>query len=419
MSEVSGAVVAASLVLCAVFVPSAFVAGISGQFFRQFAVTIAVSTIISLFVSLTLSPALAAVLMRGHEHGEPPDAFTRLWNRLLGGFFRQFNRAFAAATTRYVSAVGGLLRRSGLALAAYAALLAATILLFRSVPTGFIPAQDQGYLITVIQLPDGASLERTDAVRAPGLRRSRSTSRASPTRSSSWASRARRARTPRTRPRSSSASRRSRSATRAGRRAPELIARAQREVRRRAGRLRHGDRPAAGARARHGGRLQALRAGPRRRRARRRSSSATEALVAAGNADPALRGLFTTFRASTPQLYADIDRTRAKTMDVPLGNVFEALQIYLGSIYVNDFNYLGRTFQVRAQADTAFRADERSVARFKTRNRAGEMVSLGAVVDLKRIIGPDRVVRYNLYPAAEINGDSRPGVSSGAGARRR
>ena len=141
--------------------------------------------------------------------------------------------------------------------------------------------------------------------------------------------------------------------------------------------------------------------------------SATDALVAAGNSDPALRGLFTTFRASTPQLYADIDRTRAKTMDVPLGNIFEALQIYLGSIYVNDFNYLGRTFQVRAQADTAFRADERAVARFKTRNRAGEMVSLGAVVDLKRIIGPDRVVRYNLYPAAEINGDTRPGVSSG------
>ena len=141
--------------------------------------------------------------------------------------------------------------------------------------------------------------------------------------------------------------------------------------------------------------------------------SATDALVAAGNADPSLRGLFTTFRASTPQLYADIDRTRAKTMDVPLGNVFEALQIYLGSIYVNDFNYFGRTFQVRAQADTAFRADQRAVARFKTRNRAGEMVSLGAIVDLKRIIGPDRVVRYNLYPAAEINGDSRPGVSSG------
>ena len=131
--------------------------------------------------------------------------------------------------------------------------------------------------------------------------------------------------------------------------------------------------------------------------------SATDALVAAGNADPALRGLFTTFRASTPQLYADIDRTRAKTMDVPLGNVFEALQIYLGSIYVNDFNYLGRTFQVRAQADTAFRADERAVARFKTRNRAGEMVSLGAVVDLKRIIGADRRTSATTpHPAAEI-----------------
>ncbi|TMQ71130.1 MAG: hydrophobe/amphiphile efflux-1 family RND transporter, partial [Candidatus Eisenbacteria bacterium] len=411
MSEVGGAVVAASLVLCAVFIPSAFVAGISGQFFRQFAVTIAVSTVLSLFVSLTLSPALAAVLMRGHDHGEPADAFTRLWNRLLGGFFGQFNRAFAAATARYVSAAGGLLRRTGLALAVYAALLAATILLFRSVPTGFIPAQDQGYLITVIQLPDGASLERTDAVVRQAAEIAlgvEGVTYAVEFVGFSGATRANAANaaaifiglTP------------FEERDKSGRRAPKLIA----ELNEKFSAVQEGfvtviaPPPVRGLGTAGGFKLYVQ---DRASQGSAALQSATDALVAAGNADPALRGLFTTFRASTPQLYADIDRTRAKKMDVPLGNVFEALQIYLGSIYVNDFNYLGRTFQVRAQADTEFRADERAVARFKTRNRGGEMVSLGAVVDLKRIIGPDRVVRYNLYPAAEINGDSRPGVSSG------
>jgi multidrug efflux pump len=411
MSEVSRAVVAASLVLCAVFVPSAFVAGISGQFFRQFAVTIAVSTILSLFVSLTFSPALAALLMHGHDHGETPDAFTRLWNRLFGGFFRQFNRAFAAATTRYISAVGGLLRRSGFALAAYAALLAATILLFRTVPTGFIPALDQGYLITVIQLPDGASLERTDAVVqqvakiATGVE---GVTYAVEFVGFSGATRANAANAAAIFVGLTPFEERDAS----GRRAPVLIA----ELKEKFSAIQDGfvtvipPPPVRGLGTSGGFKLYVQ---DRASQGSAALQGATDALVAAGNADPALRGLFTTFRASTPQLYADIDRTRAKTMDVPLGNVFEALQIYLGSIYVNDFNYLGRTFQVRAQADTQFRADERSVARFKTRNRAGEMVSLGAVVDLKRVVGPDRVVRYNLYPAAEINGDSRPGVSSG------
>jgi hydrophobe/amphiphile efflux-1 (HAE1) family protein len=411
MAEVSGAVVAASLVLCAVFIPSAFVAGISGQFFRQFAVTVAVSTVISLFVSLTLSPALAALLMRGHEHGDAPDAFTRLWNRFLGGFFRQFNRAFAAVTARYVAWVGRLLRRSGLALAAYAVLLAATILLFRSVPTGFIPAQDQGYLITVIQLPDGASLERTDAVVrqiskiALGVE---GVAYAVEFVGFSGATRANAANAAAIFVGLAPFEERDAG----GRRSPVLIA----ELNEKFHAVQDGfvtviaPPPVRGLGTSGGFKLYVQ---DRASQGSAALQSATEALVAAGNEDPALRGLFTTFRASTPQLYADIDRTRAKMMDVPLGNVFEALQIYLGSVYVNDFNYLGRTFQVRAQADTLFRSDERSIARFKTRNRAGDMVSLGSVVDLKRIVGPDRVVRYNLYPAAEINGDSRPGVSSG------
>ena len=415
MSEVGGAVVAASLVLCAVFVPSAFVAGISGQFFRQFAVTIAVSTLISLFVSLTLSPALARRADARPRHGEPPDAFTRLWNRLLGGFFRQFNRAFAAATARYVTAVGGLLRRSGLALAAYAALLAATILLFRSVPTGFIPAQDQGYLITVIQLPDGASLERTDAVVRQAAEIAldvEGVTYAVEFVGFSGATRANAANAAAIFVGLAPFEERDES----GRRAPELIA----ELNEKFSAVQDGfvtvipPPPVQGLGTAGGFKLyvqdRGVAAAPRRssRRPKRSSPPATQ--------DPALRGLFTTSARHAAALRRRRPH-RAKTMNVPLGNVFEALQVYLGSVYVNDFNYLGRTFQVRAQADTAFRADERDVARFKTRNRAGEMVLARRGRRSEADHRPDRVVRYNLFPAAEINGDSRARGQLRAGAR--
>jgi multidrug efflux pump len=328
--------------------------------------------------------------MRGHDHGEQARRLhAALEPPSSAASSASSNRAFAAATARYVSAVGGLLRRSGLALAAYAALPRRDDPAVPERPDRVHPRAGPGLPDHRDPAPDGASLERTDAVVrqaadiALGVE---GVTYAVEFVGFSGATRANAANAAaifvglkpfeerdRERPARAAADRR-----------------AQREVLRRAGRLRHGDRPppVRGLGTAGGFKLYVqdrASQGSARSRARPTNSSRL--------ATPTRRcaASFTTFRASTPQLYADIDRTRAKTMDVPLGNVFEALQIYLGSIYVNDFNYLGRTFQVRAQADTAFRADERSVARFKTRNRAGEMVSLGAVVDLKRIIGPDRV----------------------------
>ncbi len=411
MAEVSAPVVAASLVLGAVFIPTAFVSGISGQFYRQFAVTIAVSTFISLFVSLTLTPALCGVLLHGNE--VPKDWLTRLWDRVFGGFFRAFNRAFSALTRHYIGAVTRLVRLVPAALAAYVLLLGAALWLFRTTPVGFIPEQDQGYLITAIQLPDGASLERTDAVTqqvaklalgAPGVTYAVEFvgfSGATRTNSSNAAAIF-----------VGLAPFAERDAK--GLRAPVLMA----ELRKRFGAVRDGfvavfpPPPVQGLGTSGGFKLYVE---DRRASGFAAIQAATDSLVSAGNADPELRGVFTTFRAGAPQLFADIDRAKAKIMNVPLGNVFDTLQVYLGSVYVNDFNLLGRTFQVRAQADAEHRADEESVARLKTRNAAGDMVLLGALVDLRRITGPDRVVHYNLYPAAEVNGGTAPAVSSAEG----
>jgi multidrug efflux pump len=409
MDEVSAPVIAASLVLGAVFIPTAFVSGISGQFYRQFAVTIAISTFISLFVSLTLTPALCGLLLQGRD--APEDWLTRAWDRALGGFFRLFNRGFAATTQRYVDTVTRVVRLVPYALVLYGLLLGAAFWLFRSTPVGFIPDQDQGYLITAIQLPDGASLERTDAVTqqvakialdTPGVRYAVEFVGFSGA----------------TRTNSSNAAAifvglhpfAERDAKGLG--APEIIG----ELRKRFGAVHDGfvavfpPPPVQGLGTAGGFKLYVE---DRRSAGFGAIQAATDALVSAGNSDTELRGVFTTYRAGAPQLFADIDRAKAKMMQVPLANVFETLQVYLGSIYVNDFNLLGRTFQVRAQADPEHRADEESVARLKTRNLNGDMVPLGSLVDLRRVTGPDRVVHYNLYPAAEINGGPAPGVSSG------
>ena len=410
---------AASLVLCAVFVPSAFVAGISGQFFRQFAVTIAVSTVISLFVSLTLSPALAAVLMRGHDHGEPPDAFTRLWNRVLGGFFRQFNRGLRGSDRA--------LRRRG-----------------RCAPAPR-PASRSSAYAAAPRRDDPAVPERADRVHpcpGPGL-----PDHGDP------ASRRRVARAHRRRGRARSAeialgvegvtyavefvgfsgATRANAANAAaifvglapfeerdasGRRAPVLIAELNEKFSAVQDGFVDGDPAAAGARA---SAPRAASSSTCRTAASQGSAalqSATDALVAAGNADPALRGLFTTFRAEhaaalrrhRPHARQDDGRPARQRLrgapDLPRLDLRERLQLpgpHLPG---------ARAGRRGASAPTSA-----SVARFKTRNRAGEMVSLGAVVDLKRIIGPDRVVRYNLYPAAEINGDSRARGQLRAGAR--
>jgi hydrophobe/amphiphile efflux-1 (HAE1) family protein len=409
MDEVTGAVIAIAAGLSAVFVPTAFISGISGQFYRQFALTIAVATLISAFNSLTLSPALCAILLQ--PHGARKDWFGRAWDLVLGWFFRIFNRSFEVTSTIYSRTVGWLLRRVALSAVVYLLLIGITWYEFRTVPTGFIPAQDRRYLITVVQLPDGASLERTDEVvrRAtkilldtPGVNFSVSfVGFSGATRANSanagaifvgpkpyvegvddgW---------------------------NASQLQPTLQAKLSAIVDAdifvippppvqgigTAGGIKFivQDRAGHGARA-----LQ----------------EATDDLVAAARSDPALTGVFTTYRASTPQLYADIDREKAKMLNVPLANIFEALQVNLGSVYVNDFNLFGRTFQVRAQAGGEFRAKPEDIARLKTRNTTGQMVPLGSVVNVDWRSGPDRVVRYNMFPGAEVQANSAPGHSSG------
>ena len=411
MDEVTPAVIAIAFGLCAVFVPTAFLSGISGQFYRQFALTIAVSTLLSAFNSLTLSPALCALLLRPHEHRT--DWFERLWERLLGRFFRWFNRNFERLAHGYAGAVSWLLRRSLIAFAIYFTLFGLTGVGFHLMPSGFIPAQDTGYLIVAIQLPDGASLERTDAVvrmasdvilQTPGVRFAVAFA------GFSGATRA--------------------NASNAGaifvgpapfeERTADSPTNDQliHSLRDRLAHIQEADifvippPPVRGLGTSGGWKLLVQdRAG----RGLKALQEATDQLVDAAKHDSALTGVFTTFRANTPQLFADIDRIRAEKLNVPIANIFDTLQVYLGSVYVNDFNILGRTFQVRTQAEGDYRAEPEDIARLKTRNMSGGMVPLGSVMDVKWRNGPDRVVRYNMYPSAEINGDTARGGSLGTG----
>jgi hydrophobe/amphiphile efflux-1 (HAE1) family protein len=408
MDEVTGAVIAIAFGLTAVFVPTAFLGGIAGQFYRQFALTIAVSTLLSAFNSLTLSPALCALLLRRHD--APKDWFERLWDRVLGRFFVAFNRGFEHLVRGYTRAVGWLVHRSAIGLGVYAALVALAAVGFTKIPTGFIPAQDKGYLIVAIQLPDSASLDRTDAV----VRRATDIILATPGVRFAVAFAG-----------FSGATRANSSNAGAifvgplpfeerthGPSAPELQATLQQRL----GSIEEADifviapPPVQGLGTAGGFKLLVQdRAG----RGFRALQEGTDALVSAARRDPTLTGVFTTFRAGTPLLYADIDRVKAEKLGVTLADVFDTLQTFLGSAYVNDFNLFGRTFQVRAQAEGAFRLEEADIARLKTRNASGQMVPLGSVLDVQWRSGPDRVVRYNMFPAAEVNGDAAPGESSG------
>ncbi len=409
MDEVSGAVIAIAFGLSAVFVPTAFISGILGQFFRQFALTIAVSTMISAFVSLTLTPALCALLLR--PHGVKQDWFGRLWDLALGWFFRLFNRGFEVTSAHYAGSVSWLVRRAFIALLVFGALIGLTFIEFRAVPGGFIPAQDKGYLITVVQLPDGASLERTDQVvrkatemilDTPGVRYAVAFAGFNGA----------------TRANSPNAGAifvgpdpiEERLAE--GLTAPVLLAQLQQKL----SSLPDADifvipPPPVQGLGTSGGFKFAIQ--DRAARGPAALQEAADQLVARAYQTPQLANVFSTFRASTPQLFADIDRVKANMLDVPLSGVFEALQVNLGSSYVNDFNAFGRTFQVRAQADGDFRQQAEDIRLLKTRNRNGQMVPLASVLDIQWKTGPDRVVRYNMFPAAEVQGDAAPGYSSG------
>jgi multidrug efflux pump len=409
MHEVTGPIVATALVLCAVFIPTAFVSGLTGQFYRQFALTIAISTVISAFNSLTLSPALAAVLLKGHD--APKDRLTRGIDRAFGWLFRPFNRVFHRGSERYVGGVRRIIGKGKLALVVYAGLIALTWFGFSHVPTGFVPGQDKQYLVAFAQLPDAASLDRSEdviqrmgaiALKQPGVEHAVSFPGLSINGFTN--------------------------STNSGivfvtlkpfeeRRSADLSAGAI------AGALNQKfaaiqdayiavfpPPPVMGLGTIGGFRMQIEDRGDR---GFDELYQQTQNLIAASRKDPALAGLFSSFQISVPQVDADVDREKAKTVGVNLGDVYQTMQAYMGSLYVNDFNRFGRTYQVNVSADPAFRHTPEDIMQLKTRNAQGQMVPLGSFVTVKQGAGPDRVQHYNGYPTAEINGGPAPGFSSG------
>jgi multidrug efflux pump subunit AcrB len=475
MDEVTGPVVAVALVLCAVFVPCAFISGITGQFFRQFAVTIAISTVFSAFNSLTLSPALAALLLRpsGH-HGETREVLprpgvallggllgvwealyeepirghwgewlsfvlggdhvltltwkyrlllgmaglaagwfgARLVNRFLGGFFRLFNAAFAVGTNGYTRLVGGLVRVTLLVFAVYGGLLWLTAWGFGKVPTGFIPQQDQGWLMVNVQLPDSASVQRTQEVMARVEQIALKTKGVAHTLSTSGLSLLL------TVYGSNYASMFVILDPFEKRKSPELQGEAIMAALRRSYRKEvrdavvtvFGAPPVNGLGTAGGFKVMVEDRGDL---GPALLQQAADKLILEGRKAPGLVGLFTLYRANTPQLYADIDRANARSLGVTVKDISDALEAYVGSLYVNNFNAFGRFWQVNVMADLPFRNDNPKLHLIKLQNDKGEMAPLAALLDLKETMGPGMVMRYNLYPAAPVNGSTEPGTSSG------
>jgi multidrug efflux pump len=409
MKEVSGPIVAIALVLCAVFVPIAFVSGLSGQFYRQFALTIAISTVISAFSSLTLAPALAASLLK--PHNAPKDALTKVMDKLFGRFFAWFNRFFGAASHRYEVGVKGVLARKSIAVGVYLVLGVVGVLMFKAVPAGFVPGQDKQYLVGFAQLPDAASLERTTSVirrmsdiakEIPGVE----SSVAFPGLSINGFTNAPNAGIvfttlkpfdQRTKPEESGAA----------------IAG---EINKRMGAIQDAfvmvfpPPPVNGLGTIGGFKLMIEDRGNLGYDA---LYKATQDVQMKAWQDPKLAGVFSSFKINVPQLFADVDRTKAKQLGVPLETIYQTLQINLGSLYVNDFNQFGRTYQVRVQADAPFRSHAEDIAQLKVRSDKGEMIPLSSLMRVKDSYGPDRVQRYNAYVAADLNGGGAPGVSSG------
>ena len=407
MKEVSGPVVAVAFVLCAVFIPTAFVSGISGQFFRQFALTIAVSTVISAFNSLTLSPALAAILLK--PKGAKRDPLTILLDTLFGWFFRLFNRFFRATTGGYVWVVRQLLRGSLVVLVLYVGLLWATGEIFQRVPQGFIPTQDKGYLLMNIQLPDAASLKRTEKVVRmveDQIRDVKSVRYLLGIEGMSMVS-------------GLNASNQGAIFVildpyeeREGRSAPVI----QSELMARVATIQdavigiYGAPPVDGLGSAGGFKLQL--------QDRTGEGIQTLQMIADQMVDTArktgkLTGMYTPLRSDTPQMSIQVDREKAKRMNIPLSNIFTTLQGYLGSAYINDFTEFSRNFQVILQAQAADRCYPEDIRKLWTRNGNGEMVPLAAIVEVRDASGPMSVNRYNMYMSAAINGDMQPGVSTG------
>ncbi|HEY0947356.1 MAG TPA: efflux RND transporter permease subunit, partial [Opitutaceae bacterium] len=378
-------------------------------FYKQFAITIAISTVISAFNSLTLSPALSALLLR--DHHAPKDVVTRFMDRGFGWFFRPFNRFFDWASHKYTAGVARIIRLSAIALIVYLGLLALTVFGFRQTPAGFVPVQDKQYLVAFAQLPDAASLERTDSV----IRRMSEIALKHPGTANAIAFPGLSINGFTNSPNSGIVFVALKDFDE--RKSPELSGQAiAQQLQAEFGQIQDAfiaifpPPPVQGLGTIGGFKLYVEDRGDLGYDA---LYQATQDLIAKGRESGELTGLFSSYTINTPQLAADVDRAKAKSQGVPLQNVFETMQIYLGSLYVNDFNRFGRTYQVVAQADAEFRDHAEDIARLKTRNAAGQMVPLGTLVNVSETYGPDRVMRYNGYPAAEINGAAAPGFSSG------
>ena len=409
MEEVSGPIIAIGLVLCAVFVPVAFLSGLTGEFYRQFALTIAFSTVISAVNSLTLSPALSAILLKSRD--APPDALTRVLDRGLGWIFRPFNRVFRRGSERYGAAVSRVIRRGGIAVAVYAGLVALTVFGFSKVPHGFVPTQDKQYLVAFAQLPDAATLDRTErvirrmadigvkqpgvdnAVQFPGLSINGFVN-----------------------------------APNAG-----IVFFPLKPFDERHGKEEYGLNMAGALNGKFASIQDAfvavfppppvnglgqvggfkLELEDRAGLGETALNEATQALVGKAYQTPELAGVFTSYRINVPQLEVVVDRDKVKQEGISLTDLFQTMQVYLGSVYANDFNRFGRTYQVKVQADAQYRATAENIAQLKVRNAKGDMVPLGSVVQVKESHGPDVGLRYNGYPAADINGGPAPGYSSG------
>jgi hydrophobe/amphiphile efflux-1 (HAE1) family protein len=410
MDEVTGPVIAVALVLCAVFVPCTFLGGVSGQFFRQFAVTISVSTVISAFNSLTLSPALAAILLK--PKSAPPDIVTRLLNLTLGWLFRGFNWLFTASTNIYVRGVEVLLRVSVIVLLVYAGLLGLTYFEFIRAPTGFIPEQDAGYLMLTVQLPDAASVERTEKVMDRIDKLARATPGVGHTVGVSGESLILSANAPnlgsmyiilkgfdeRRGSGMDATSIGASIADRCKREVPGAIVTA------------FGAPPIEGLGTTGGFKIIVEDRGNLGLDELQRIS---DQLVARGNKTAGLQGLFNSARAGTPWLQLDFDRTKCMALGVAVSDVFMTLQVYIGSYYVNNFNEFGRTWQVNIQADRNFRDMVPDILRLQVRNNQGQNVRLGTLISVRDTSGPVAVMRYNMYAATAITGNPAPGASSG------
>ncbi len=410
MDEVTGPVIAIALVLCAVFVPCAFIGGMTGQFFRQFAVTISVSTLFSAFNSLTLSPALAAILLRPREG--PRDLLTRALDLVLGWFFRLFNRTFGAATALYTRLVSGLLAASLVALAAYAGLVALTWWEFNRVPTGFVPQQDKGYLLVNVQLPDAASVERTERMMARVEKVAHDTPGVAHTVGISGQSLVLNANAPNLGSMYvmlEEFGRRNGPGLSADAIAARLQDRCRQEVRGAAVSV-FGAPPMEGLGTTGGFKMVIEDRGNLGQGELQRVS---DRVVAAGNETPGLQGLFNSSRSDTPWLYLDIDRTKCMALGLSVDEVFNTLQYNLASYYVNNYNQFGRNWQVNVQAAPEFRSRVADIRQLQIRNADGQMLPLGTVLTVRETGGPVMILDYNMYPAAAITGNTSPGTSSG------